>query len=64
MFPIKMRLTRDTSSGVKRSIIDVYAFTMDENDSYAICWNPSTEAWLTIPVYYLEPLNQRSVINE
>ena len=33
-------------------------------ETYALCWVESNQVWMTVPVYCLEPIVQKTILNE
>lgn len=58
-FPVKMILKSALFTGNEEQEVFVYDFihnTYAPLDSNALCWNPKTEIWLTVPIASLTPI--------
>lgn len=58
--PIRMIL-QETSNDTPREV-DVYDFmhdTMETFQSLALCWMPKGQAWTTVPVAFLRPIEDK-----
>lgn len=61
--PIKMKY-RSTPHGPWAEVL-VYNFTYTEElECFALAWLPDSKIWLTVPVFMLEPIHGKKVLNE
>ncbi len=61
-----MRLKMLFESPETKTLLTVEVFDFihtSELDSYALCWVPANENWLTVPIYTLRPI-EKQVLTE
>lgn len=62
MFPIKMMY--DDDALCIHEIVDVYKIHVDAESTYVVCWVSSKGYWVTCPISFVRPIEEKSVLKE